>query len=96
MTPTLGGSIDQPFLSRYDQTVQAALSSGSNVYVIVDLVRSETKVEICSELAASTTTLAGTAVSLPKVVLPMLSTRASGLSSLRSTAATPVLSLVSF
>ncbi|GJE87572.1 endo-1,4-beta-glucanase [Phanerochaete sordida] len=37
MTPTLGGSIDQSFLSRYDQTVQAALNSGPNVMVIVDL-----------------------------------------------------------
>lgn len=39
MTPTLGGSIDQSFLSRYDATVQAALNSGPNVFVIVDLVR---------------------------------------------------------
>jgi len=37
MTPTLGGSINQAFLSEYDQTVQAALNSGPNVYVIVDL-----------------------------------------------------------
>ncbi|KAI0785471.1 glycoside hydrolase superfamily, partial [Irpex lacteus] len=37
MTPTLGGSIDQSFLSRYDQTVQAALNSGPNVFVIVDV-----------------------------------------------------------
>ncbi len=38
MTPTLGGSIDQSFFSRYDQTVQAALNSGPNVFVIVDVV----------------------------------------------------------
>ncbi|KAJ3483129.1 hypothetical protein NLI96_g6518 [Meripilus lineatus] len=37
MTPTLGGSIDQSFFSRYDATVQAALNSGPNVFVIVDL-----------------------------------------------------------
>ncbi|KAH9836977.1 endoglucanase [Rhodofomes roseus] len=37
MTPTLGGTIDSTFFSEYDQTVQAALSSGSGVYVIVDL-----------------------------------------------------------
>ena len=38
MTPTLGGSINETFFERYDATVQAALSSGSNVYVIVDVV----------------------------------------------------------
>ncbi|THH28296.1 hypothetical protein EUX98_g5893 [Antrodiella citrinella] len=37
MTPTLGGSIDQGFLSEYDATVQSALSSGPNVFVIVDV-----------------------------------------------------------
>nr|Q66NB7.2 RecName: Full=Manganese dependent endoglucanase Eg5A; AltName: Full=Carboxymethyl-cellulase 5A; Short=CMCase 5A; Short=Cellulase 5A; AltName: Full=Endo-1,4-beta-glucanase Eg5A; Flags: Precursor [Phanerodontia chrysosporium]AAU12275.2 endoglucanase [Phanerodontia chrysosporium] len=37
MTPTLGGTISQSFLSRYDQTVQAALNSGPNVFVIIDL-----------------------------------------------------------
>ena len=40
MTPTLGGTIDPTFFARYDGTVQAALSSGSDVYVIIDLVRS--------------------------------------------------------
>lgn len=39
MTPTLGGTIDPTFFARYDATVQAALSSGSDVFVIVDLVR---------------------------------------------------------
>jgi endoglucanase len=39
MTPTVGGNIDASFFSRYDATVQAALSSGSNPYVILDLVR---------------------------------------------------------
>ena len=38
MTPTLGGTISQSFLSRYDATVQAALNSGSDVHVIIDLV----------------------------------------------------------
>ncbi|KAF7799321.1 hypothetical protein EIP86_010553 [Pleurotus ostreatoroseus] len=37
MTPTLGGQIDPNFFSRYDATVQAALNSGPNVHVIVDL-----------------------------------------------------------
>jgi len=37
MTPTLGGSIDQNFLSRYDRTVQTALSSSTQPYVIIDL-----------------------------------------------------------
>ncbi|KAH9937243.1 endoglucanase [Fomitopsis serialis] len=37
MTPTLGGTINSSFFTGYDQTVQAALSSGSGVYVIVDL-----------------------------------------------------------
>lgn len=39
MTPTVGGTINANFYSRYDTTVQAALSSGSNPYVILDLVR---------------------------------------------------------
>lgn len=39
MTPTLGGTINSTFFNEYDATVQAALNSGSNVYVIVDLVR---------------------------------------------------------
>ena len=38
MPPTLGGQIDPNFFSRYSQTVQAALNSGPNVYVIVDVV----------------------------------------------------------
>ncbi|OBZ79926.1 Large subunit GTPase 1 [Grifola frondosa] len=37
MTPTLGGTIDPTFFSRYDTTVQAALSSGPDVFVIIDL-----------------------------------------------------------
>ncbi|KAI0785076.1 endoglucanase [Abortiporus biennis] len=37
MTPTVGGTINSSFFSTYDQTVQAALNSGPNVYVIVDL-----------------------------------------------------------
>lgn len=36
MTPTLGGTIDSNFFSRYDKTVQAALATGA--YVILDLV----------------------------------------------------------
>ncbi|KAH9944192.1 endoglucanase [Epithele typhae] len=38
MTPTLGGDIDENWFSaNYDPTVQAALASSSNTYVIVDL-----------------------------------------------------------
>ncbi|KIJ68220.1 glycoside hydrolase family 5 protein [Hydnomerulius pinastri MD-312] len=37
MTPTLGGDIDQSFLSKYDATVQAARSASTNPYVIIDL-----------------------------------------------------------
>ena len=45
MTPTVGGSINQTFLSRYDSTVQAALNSGPNVFVIVDLVRLKASID---------------------------------------------------
>jgi endoglucanase len=38
MTPTLGGSVDETFFARYNATVQAALSSSPNVYVIADVV----------------------------------------------------------
>ncbi|KAI5124167.1 hypothetical protein M0805_000975 [Coniferiporia weirii] len=37
MTPTLGGDISASFFETYDTTVQAALSSGPDVYVIVDV-----------------------------------------------------------
>jgi len=37
MTPTLGGAISQSFLSEYQATVQTALNSGPNVYVIIDV-----------------------------------------------------------
>lgn len=50
MTPTLGGTIDSTFFEEYDTTVQAALSSGSDVYVIVDLVRDSLVVYTCSHL----------------------------------------------
>lgn len=36
MTPSVGGTIDSSFFSRYDQTVQQALATGA--YVIIDLV----------------------------------------------------------
>lgn len=38
MTPQVGGTIDSAFLQRYDATVQSALNSGSDVFVIIDLV----------------------------------------------------------
>lgn len=50
MTPTLGGTINSTFFSEYDTVVQAALSSGSGVYVIVDLVRDSSVV--CIQLQA--------------------------------------------
>ncbi|KAG6860244.1 Manganese dependent endoglucanase Eg5A [Termitomyces sp. Mi166 len=37
MTPTVGGTIDSSFFSRYDATVQAALNSATQPYVILDL-----------------------------------------------------------
>ncbi|KAI0048338.1 glycoside hydrolase family 5 protein [Auriscalpium vulgare] len=37
MSPTLGGTISSTFFARYDATVQAALSSSSGTYVIIDL-----------------------------------------------------------
>ncbi|VDB99573.1 unnamed protein product [Peniophora sp. CBMAI 1063] len=37
MTGTPGGNINETFFSEYDSTVQSALSSGSGVYVIVDV-----------------------------------------------------------
>ena len=40
MTPELGGDIDESWFSaNYDPTVQAALASSDNTFVIVDLVR---------------------------------------------------------
>ncbi len=42
MTPTLGGPIDPVFFARYNATVQAALSSGPNVWVIIDVVSPHT------------------------------------------------------
>lgn len=38
MTPTLGGTISASFFAMYDATVQAALASGPNVHVILDVV----------------------------------------------------------
>jgi hypothetical protein len=40
MTPTLGGPIDETFFARYNATVQAALASSANAYVIADVVSS--------------------------------------------------------
>ncbi|PPR05528.1 hypothetical protein CVT24_003271 [Panaeolus cyanescens] len=37
MTPQLGGTISSSFFSRYDATVQAALSASTRPYVILDL-----------------------------------------------------------
>ncbi|THH09186.1 hypothetical protein EW145_g2190 [Phellinidium pouzarii] len=37
MTPTVGGDISQSFFEEYDTTVQAALASGPDVFVIVDV-----------------------------------------------------------
>lgn len=93
MTPTLGGSIDQTFLATYDSTVQAALNSGSNVYVIIDLVCNLVDNGCTLQVLtnpSSTTTLAGTEELLLRAVLLMLNSRASGRSSLRSTGATSV------
>lgn len=40
MTPVVGGAINSSFFSRYDATVQAALNSATQPYVILDLVGS--------------------------------------------------------
>ncbi|KAL1738305.1 hypothetical protein HDZ31DRAFT_78470, partial [Schizophyllum fasciatum] len=37
MTPNVGDSIDEGFFTRYDATVQSALSSSTSPYVILDL-----------------------------------------------------------
>ncbi|KAL0951442.1 hypothetical protein HGRIS_008131 [Hohenbuehelia grisea] len=37
MTPTVGGPISSTFFQRYDRTVQAALNSNPNAYVILDV-----------------------------------------------------------
>jgi endoglucanase len=37
MTPTVGGTISSSFFSKYDSTVQSALSASSSPYVIIDL-----------------------------------------------------------
>ncbi|KAH8119932.1 endoglucanase [Phellopilus nigrolimitatus] len=37
MTPTVGGDISTSFFEEYDTTVQAALSSGPDVFVIIDV-----------------------------------------------------------
>lgn len=60
MTPTLGGNIDPNFFARYDATVQAALNSGPNVFVIVDLVCIvDVKTPFGAHHSYSTTTLDG-------------------------------------
>jgi endoglucanase len=38
LTPTLGGDLSSSFFARYDATIQAALSSSTKPYVIIDLV----------------------------------------------------------
>ena len=95
MTPQLGGDIDENwFSSNYDHTVQAALASSSNTYVIIDLVRPGTVVGSFTVLgggyANSTTTPGGTAKSSVKVAQRMTSSRRSGRSWPRSTARTTV------
>lgn len=80
MTPTLGGSINETFFAEYDATVQAALASGSNVHVLLDVVShfhfcsfySAHSVNlpdaVCNRALLSTTMLDGTAKSLRRVV----------------------------
>lgn len=58
MVPEVGGDIDQAYLSRYDATVNAALSSSSSPYVIVDMVSCPSQVSrliaVTSELTINT------------------------------------------
>ena len=92
MTGTPGGAINETFFSQYDSTVQSALSSGSGVYVIVDVVSLpglvHTYVRSHARLC-SITTLASMAVSLVREDLPTISSMTCGHSSPRSTRATP-------
>ena len=50
MTPTVGGAVNETFFEIYDTTVQQALSSGPDVFVIVDLVSRVVKNRIPSVL----------------------------------------------
>ena len=89
MTPTVGGDIDENWFSaNYDPTVQAALASSDNTFVIIDLVSADiVNVEHATLTRhASTTMLAGTAPSLVREGLPTISLHPSGRSSQRSMA----------
>lgn len=80
MTPQLGGQISEAFFSRYDATVQTALNSGPNVYVILDIVRiiscSHRRGYLC--IHRSTITRAGMALSSTKAVRRTTSSLACG------------------
>lgn len=93
MTPTLGGTIDNNFFNRYDATVRAALNSGSNPWVILDLVRGTFIVlSRCLPKLISIIMPAGTAKSSHKEDRLMLNIPACGRSLLLNTRATQRLS----
>ena len=94
MTPQLGGDIDENwFSSNYDPTVQAALASSDDAFVIVDLVRLADIINFLTSLTvavASTTMLGGTDRLLLKAGRLTTSLRRSGPNWRPSTAPTSV------
>lgn len=81
MTPTVGGTIDSGFFSRYDATVQAAMNSGSNPYIILDLVSIAPGIISCLDFFSSITMLAGMAKLLVREAQLMINMPVFGLSS---------------
>lgn len=83
MTPTVGGTINSTFFSIYDTTVQQALSSGSNVHVIIDVVRLPPLFKTITahdiHYIHSTTTRAGMVRSSTRVARQMTSSPVFGL-----------------
>lgn len=83
MTPTVGGTINSTFFSIYDTTVQQALSSGSNVHVIIDVVRLPPLFKTITahdiHYVHSTTTRAGMVRSSTRVARQMTSSPVFGL-----------------
>jgi hypothetical protein len=77
MTPSVGGTIDNTFFQRYDATVQTALNSGSDPYVILDLV-SLSSLQDFAPNPSSITMPAGTVKLSTKAAPPMTNTQASG------------------
>lgn len=97
MTPTVGGTIDSTFFAEYDATVQAALASGDDVYVILDLVGIDIYYisrEFKFTAHFSTTTRVGMAPLSVKEGLPTTSLPVSGVSLQQNTQVMTALSCV--